>query len=145
MLEKTKFYFAYGANINRIDMKFRCPDARPVSSFILRDWQLEFRSHATIVPVTGAAVPGVLWEITDACENSLDSFEGFPYYYIKRTWTQDGHWFFFYEMVSNVEGNPSPGYIDNILEGYQHWGLPQSAVHQALDLNATKKTTNIYR
>ena len=138
-------YFAYGANMHLGQMTWRCPDARAHQAFILRDWELKFYCHATIEPRPGAHVGGVLWSITDDCEQSLDAFEGFPSYYTKRTWIQDGFQFFFYEMTDPKSGHPSPGYIDNILEGYQHWGLSQSAVHQALNFNATTKTTNIYR
>jgi hypothetical protein len=47
----TSLYFAYGANMHPESMKYRCPDAVPVGQFNLRDWQLEFYNHATIMPV----------------------------------------------------------------------------------------------
>lgn len=122
-MHKTKLYFAYGANINLESMAFRCPDATPVKPLMLRDWELVFYSHATIEQMSGAVAPGVLWKITPHCEQTLDIFEGFPTYYTKRTWNQDGLEFFFYEMAHFRQGHPSVQYIDNILEGYDQWGI----------------------
>ena len=91
-------YFAYGANMHPGQMNWRCPAAQAKGAFMLRDWQLEFYCHATIEPRPGAECPGVLWSLTAECEQALDHFEGWPYYYTKRTWIQDGVQFFFYEM-----------------------------------------------
>ena len=68
-------YFAYGANLHPEAMQWRCPKAQAQGAFILRDWELKFYSHATIEPHNGSQVAGVLWEITEACEQSLDVFE----------------------------------------------------------------------
>jgi gamma-glutamylcyclotransferase (GGCT)/AIG2-like uncharacterized protein YtfP len=78
-------------------------------------------------------VHGILWELTDACEQALDRFEGFPSYYTKRTWNQGGQWFFFYEMTDPKSGTPSKGYIQGIAMGYNQWQLPQSKLKDALD------------
>lgn len=121
----TKLYFAYGANVNVNGMQQRCPQARPLRPFELRDWQLKFYNHANIEPCAGSTVNGVLWEITANCERSLDLFEGVPVYYNKRSWTQDNIDFFFYEMSDYKSGDPSIGYIQIILEGYDQWNLPR--------------------
>jgi hypothetical protein len=47
MLER-RLYLAYGANMNMESMAWRCPNARPVCNYILRDWELKFYSHANI-------------------------------------------------------------------------------------------------
>jgi gamma-glutamylcyclotransferase (GGCT)/AIG2-like uncharacterized protein YtfP len=129
----TSLYFAYGANINADDMAWRCPGARPVGAFELRNWQLELYCHATIESEQGSSVHGVLWELTRECEQALDVFEGYPSYYTKRTWHQDGQWFFFYEMTDPKSGTPSEGYIRGIANGYDQWQLPQSKLKEALD------------
>jgi hypothetical protein len=118
-------YFAYGANMHPDHMSWRCPQAQAQGAFVLRDWQLKFYCHATIEPRPGAQVGGVLWHITDACEASLDVFEGFPSYYTKRTWIQDGVQFFFYEMTDPKSGQPSPGYVQDIEESHAFWGIKQ--------------------
>jgi hypothetical protein len=89
MLDQPVLYFAYGANMCRDAMQFRCPDAQSRGAFLLRNWELQFYCHATIEPRSGSAVAGVLWALTPECEYSLDRFEGFPDYYTKRTWQQD--------------------------------------------------------
>lgn len=129
----NKLYFAYGANINIWDMEIRCPNARPVGALELRDWQLEFYSHATIEPKRDASVHGLLWDLTPECEQALDRFEGWPIYYTKREWTQDGHRFFFYEMADPRSGRPHRDYIMNIADGYLHWNLPVERLSEALD------------
>jgi hypothetical protein len=113
-------------------MQWRCPKALAKQAFILRDWELKFYNHATIEPHKGARVAGVLWEITEACESSLDAFEGYPSYYTKRTWIQDGHQFFFYEMTAPKSGRPGTGYVADIRDSYTFWQLPQELLTQSL-------------
>ena len=113
-------------------MSWRCPSAQAQGAFVLRDWQLKFYNHATITPKKNAEVAGVLWTITDECEASLDAFEGFPSYYTKRTWIQDGQQFFFYEMTDPKSGYPSPGYVADIRDSYTFWQLPQELLTQSL-------------
>jgi len=131
-LKTTNLYFAYGANMHPEAMSWRCPKARASQAVILRDWELRFYSHATIEPKKGATVAGVLWEITEVCEQSLDAFEGFPNYYTKRTWIQDGRQFFFYEMTSPKSGRPNQGYVLDIAESYAFWQLPQTLLTESL-------------
>ena len=132
ILQETNLYFAYGANLHPGSMQWRCPEAQAQGAFILRDWELRFYSHATIEPRKGAQVAGVLWEITAECEQSLDSFEGFPSYYTKRTWIQDDCQFFFYEMTTPKSGRPSEGYVLDIAESYAFWQLPQTLLTESL-------------
>ena len=133
-----RLYFAYGANMDIDSMAFRCPDARPVCSYILRDWELAFYSHATVLPKTGAHVAGVLWYVTEECEWSLDAFEGFPDYYTKRSWVQDGEHIFFYEMTDFLRGTPTLGYISNIRESYHRWHLPIDLLEHATSAKETQ-------
>jgi gamma-glutamylcyclotransferase (GGCT)/AIG2-like uncharacterized protein YtfP len=129
---QNNLYFAYGANMHPGQMAWRCPDALAHQAFILKDWELKFYNHATIEPRKGAEVAGVLWTITDACEQSLDAFEGFPSYYTKRTWIQDGRQFFFYEMTDPKSGRPSPGYVQDIRDSYEFWQLPATLLTESL-------------
>ena len=125
----TSLYFAYGANMHPESMKARCPGAVPVGQFNLQDWQLEFYNHATIMPAIGHQVPGVIWSITANCEYSLDAYEGFPTYYTKRDWHQDGLDFFFYEMTpGNRSGYPGNSYVSNIAASYRYWNIPSDVL-----------------
>jgi gamma-glutamylcyclotransferase len=125
-------YFAYGANMHPEQMSWRCPNALAQQAFILRDWELKFYNHATIEHRPGSEVAGVLWEITENCELSLDTFEGYPSYYTKRTWIQDSIQFFFYEMTLPKSGRPSEGYVSDIAESYAFWQLPQNLLIESL-------------
>lgn len=122
-------YFAYGSNMHPGQMQWRCPNARAHGAIMLRDWQLKFYRHATIEPQHGAECPGVLWSLTPDCEQSLDHYEGWPYYYIKRTWIQDGVQFFFYEMAEPKSGTPSLDYMRDIVDSYDFWGIDRQYIN----------------
>ncbi len=79
-----KYYLAYGSNLNKHQMKFRCPDAVPAGSCVLHNWELVFRRGVlTIEPCPGGIVPLGIWKISEADEKSLDRYEGFPHLYRK--------------------------------------------------------------
>ena len=126
-----KLYFAYGANLNLQGMRFRCPAARPVSTFLLHDYRLTFSGVATVQPCLDASVSGALWEITDECEDNLDVFEGFPYLYTKIYTEQNDMEFMFYVMNDDPPSLPGRSYFNTILEGYRDWDLPVSELHLA--------------
>ena len=128
-----KKYFAYGANMNQDNMTWRCPDATNPRPYILRDWRLRFYTHATIEYSPGDSVWGIMWDITEDCERSLDSFEGFPVYYTKRQCRQDRQRFFFYEMAAYRDGKPSRGYIEDIRSVYRYFDQPFDHLIQDLD------------
>ena len=77
MMEKS-LYFAYGSNINLDQMRYRCPDATVYGQAVLDNYDLRFRGSgvATVEPKEGACVYGLLWELTDKCEASLDRYSG---------------------------------------------------------------------
>lgn len=127
-------YFAYGANLNKSSMKHRCPAAMPVRKFELKNWQLDFSTHATIIPTRGSVVPGALWHITDECETSLDYFEGYPIYYCKKYIQQDGIEFMVYVMNGRHERSaPHESYLNIIKQGYVDWSLDFNYVNSVVD------------
>ena len=138
-----KLYFAYGANLNLSSMAQRCPDARPIREFYLRDWCLEFATHATIRPEPGGLVPGALWELTPDCEASLDSFEGYPVYYDKQTFLLDGEEVMFYVMQDPRPAVPQDGYLLTIARGYSDWSLDHYWLWQAVE-STEEKTDDLY-
>jgi hypothetical protein len=125
-------YFAYGSNMHPGQMRWRCPAAQAKGAIVLRDWQLKFYCHATIEPRAGAECPGVLWSLTPECEAALDHYEGWPYYYTKRTWIQDGVQFFFYEMNDPKTGTPSSGYVRDIVDSYDFWGIDRQYINRLI-------------
>lgn len=118
--------------MNHDQMAFRCPTARFVQPFYLRGWRLAFGHHATVIPQRGAVTPGAIWQITQADFEALDRYEGFPTYYTRRRWRQDGDHFFFYEMTPE-SGTPSTGYVRGILQGYRDCGINDARYTKMLE------------
>jgi len=76
------FYFAYGSNLNYLQMKKRCPDAEKIGSHLLEKHRLLFRSHdgkkgyLTIVEDKNFDVPIGIYKISKKDEENLDKYEG---------------------------------------------------------------------
>jgi hypothetical protein len=118
-----KLYFAYGANLNIENMAQRCPGAVAIQPWHLDDHRLMFSGVATVVPEVGGRVPGALWAITEACEQSLDVFEGYPWLYRKQEIVMDGMPIMFYVMNHSVPSEPAVSYLGTIVQGYEDFGL----------------------
>ena len=131
-------YFAYGSNLNRDDMRLRCPGARPGVLARLHGWHLTFRGVANIEPSAGGTVHGALWWLTadDVC--SLDAYEGAPSHYVQRlvkVETDAGpiEAMTYVMTRTSYAGLPSPWYLDRIATGVDQWGLPMTPLLAALD------------
>jgi gamma-glutamylcyclotransferase (GGCT)/AIG2-like uncharacterized protein YtfP len=119
-------YFAYGANTNIESMDMRCPDANLIGAIALPNWKLVFKSVADIELSPNKMVHGVLWDITDDCERSLDYFEGFPHLYrkeyfevkLKVNGIEKVETVMFYKMNRSEYYPPSDFYFRTIEEGY---------------------------
>lgn len=130
-------YFAYGSNLNRRDMRTRCPGARPDVAARLHGWRLTFRGVADIEPAEGRAVLGALWWLGHADVCSLDAYEGAPTHYCQRiveVETDEGpREAMTYVMPGDSYlGLPSSWYLGRIEAGYRDWGLPLSELERAL-------------
>ena len=82
-----RYYIAYGSNLSIEQMKVRTPNAVIVGTGMLKDWRLLFRQFATIKKCKGFSVPVLVWKISEQDERSLDRYEGFPRFYIKKNLT----------------------------------------------------------
>lgn len=79
----SKAYFAYGSNMDPVQMARRCPGARALGAALLPGHALTFTWDSGfwrggvghVVPADADEVWGVLWEIDDAHEASLDRYE----------------------------------------------------------------------
>ena len=82
-----KYYFAYGSNLDKRAMRFRCVSARPVGHGVLEGYKLVFRGGAygylTVESCEGSSVPIGVWEIDELDEHNLDLYEGYPEFYRK--------------------------------------------------------------
>lgn len=143
----NKLYIAYGSNLNKEQMAYRCPAARPLGTAILKDWRLVFRGwpgHGVldIEPYEGGEVPVGIWEITPACEWALNRYEGFPSLYIKRDFlvkiNGKGHAkkAMAYIMVGgHTIEEPSRTYFNVCKQGYDDFGFDSKPLYDALDLS----------
>ena len=126
----TQFYLAYGANLNRAEMAFRCPAAVPVEAVELEGWQLEFCGHATVQQNAHGRLQAGVWAISDECEANLDRFEGWPVYYRKQVITVRDEPTMMYIAVPQT---PTAGYLKCLAQGYTDWGLDLDLLWQAYE------------
>ncbi len=140
------YYFAFGSNLDRRQMRRRCPTARVVSRAVLPGHELRFSGHsagrkgpvATVVQADGANTFGLLYELDDADLERLDAFEGVAvgmYARVKRTvglpsgktrkvWT--------YVLASAAtRKTPHPDYLSIIERGYQRLGYDLKQLRRA--------------
>jgi len=123
-------YFAYGSNLSVTQMTERCPDAtdpRP-ATLADHDWLINERGVATVEPFDGSEVHGILWQISDQDLATLDRAEGVPVRYRRdrvTVQTNDGPaeaWVYVDHRVG--PGAPRDGYLQRIIDGAGHHGLP---------------------
>ena len=138
-------YFAYGSNMNLDQMAYRCPAAEAVCTAKLEGYELFFAGRpgngvASIRPKQGGTVVGMLWKLTEACEKSLDHYEGFPALYGKETVRVRGsdgteHRVTAYTMqepYSRIPAMPSMGYLAGILAGCEQNGIDEKTILRAV-------------
>ena len=108
-----RYYLAYGSNLNRAQMRHRCPDAYPVGT-----------------------CPVAVWAISREDEKNLDRYEGYPRFYYKREFPLvfsglegdkvkeiivDG---MAYIMTDGFPiQKPSETYMRTCMEGYLNFGI----------------------
>lgn len=130
-------YFAYGMNTNLTEMTRRCPGARSLGAAQALNHRFEFKTFATVVPALGENTEGVLWDITDACEQALDRLEGFPTFYDKKSVLVKHNGSIVramtYIMYPFEQLNyPSEVYVQMLEEGYAAHGLDIDQINWAL-------------
>lgn len=146
-------YFAYGSNLDPVQMSSRCTGSRTVGLAALHDHRLAFPLHsdawgggvAGVQPAHGAVVWGELYDLTADDLAALDGYEGFRgsgdqhNVYDRDQVTVD--------LVRPDDGsfprrvrawtyvprpaNPTPPsrrYLDTILRGARHHRLPEEYI-----------------
>ena len=76
--------FAYGSNLDLIQMNRRCPSSKIISKGSLANYRLDFNRYssgwgggvADVIPVKGSEVWGLVFELSDTDMDSLDFYEG---------------------------------------------------------------------
>lgn len=142
-------YFAYGSNLDPIQMEERCPDAAAIGPVLLPGHRLAFtRSSkkrecgvADVVVCERDEVWGVMFAITDTDLARLDRSEGYnrvtdsgAYLWRPKQVRLQGSSEFtvvFTYIVGNRESQeplPSRAYLGQILNGARHWKLPDAYI-----------------
>lgn len=139
----NKYYIAYGSNLNKKQMKIRCPTATVVGNGFLYDFALVFRIYATIEPAKGSKVPVTVWRIDEDCERNLDRYEGYPVMYHKLECDIEVECSALKAMVYVMNNDmreyqlPTGYYFNVVLEGYANMGLDEKYIYEAV--SRTKK------
>lgn len=143
------YYLAYGSNLNKQQMKHRCPDAVPVGKTELVDMQLVFRrGFLTIEPKEGSRVPVGIWRISKADEAALDRYEGYPKFYGKEEVRAQFDGAAYHGDIPCIvyimnEGHPiqrpTKLYFQTVEEGYKDFGMDLAPLLVA-DLDAYYNT-----
>ena len=127
-------YFAYGSNLNHLQMKRRCKDSEFLKKINLSDFKLTFRSKhraADIEIKKNSIVPGALFEISKNDEKKLDVYEDYPTLYKKYYFTYYGKKVMTYTMTKKTLFLfPTERYLNIIKRGYKDCDL---------DINHLKK------
>ena len=130
-------YFAYGSNMHPGQMQKRCPGCTVVAPARLKDHRLVFSrvwapwgggGVADIQPAVGGVVEGVVWEITEAHREALDTYEEYPTAYIRKdvvVETFDERTLAAFAYFARPVGSyqPSRRYLRQIIEGARAHGL----------------------
>ena len=145
-----KYYLAYGSNLNREQMAYRCPDVKPVGTAEISGYRLTFRGSpasavATIEPSPGHSVPVLLWEISPEDEQNLDVYEGWPRFYEKQDFPveiggEEVNAMAYVMTPGHELGMPSAAYLNTIMEGYRQAGFEFDPLMEALEYSETQMT-----
>ena len=148
---KTKFYLAYGSNLNIRQMRYRCPGAVPIGTAVIPDYELLYKgsktgAYLTIEPKKNGIVPIAVWEVTEADEKRLDAYEGCPTFYYKKALrlpvklangkTKKLTAFVYIMHEERKLGVPSMSYIRTCEEGYRNFGFDTKFLDAAYEISA---------
>lgn len=144
----SKYYIAYGSNLNVNQMKRRCPTARVIGTGFIEDYELLFKGsktggYLTIEKAEGKSLPVAIWKVTELDEQALDRYEGYPTFYYKadveidikgiKTGKEYRKKAFVYIMHEDRDvGMPSKYYVMTCLEGYKTFGFSPKYLEDAI-------------
>ena len=139
---RKKLYIAYGSNLNKGQMAWRCPTARYVGTGMVEGYELKFKgrpegAYATIDPKKGGSVPVAIWEIQPYDEFRLNQYEGYPNNYFTRNIPVKigNHEVtgMVYIMNLRAQANlPSKHYYKTVEKGYEDCGLDTAYLEAAM-------------
>ena len=131
-------YFAYGSNMDLLQMGDRCPGAVTVSTGELPSYRFIINTGgvATVVPDPASTVQGLLWKISKKDERSLSRHEGVKHGIYKKAFVGVGlpngttTRALIYVATDSHPGTARPGYLEKVVSGAEGCGLPKSYIDQ---------------
>lgn len=131
------YYFAYGANLSKKQMRERCPDCKPKFiatlpnyKLIFTGWSRQWRGGtASIKAARGEKVFGAVYEVSEKDLRLLDKYEGYPATYNRvkvLVFDEDGtavETFTYVKTGQTEETTPSPDYLTIVQQGCRDWGI----------------------
>jgi len=124
-------HFAYGSNMNRLMMGWRCPGARFEGRAVLAGHRFIIMRHGlgTVVPTRGAVVHGVLWRLTPRDLAALHAYENIDaglYRAVTMVVVAERRRIPALVYVANnrVQGRPKSGYMNVVTAAARDAGLP---------------------
>ena len=139
---RRKLYIAYGSNLNKEQMAWRCPTARYVGTGMVEGYELKFKgrpegAYATIDPKKGGRVPVAIWELQPYDEFRLHQYEGYPnHYFTKNIPVKIGNHEvtgMVYIMNLRAQANlPSKHYYQTVEQGYKDCDLDTAYLEAAM-------------
>ena len=129
-------YFAYGSNLNHLQMKKRCKDSIYIKKINLKDFKLTFRSKyraADIEFKKNFIVPGGLFKISKSDEKKLDVYEDYPILYKKYYFFYNKKKVMTYTMTKKTLFKfPTERYLNIVKKGYKDCKLDYKYLKIAL-------------
>ena len=135
--EQPIYYFAYGMLTDPDIMQ----DVELVGVAALPNFRYEMLQYANVFPDSGSTVYGCLWRVNRQLIGKLDQIEGYPQLYDRKTVPTyvDGKKYVaeLYTMTpatrDQLSGTvPRQNYVNKIVRGYNHAGVPLEQVKLAL-------------
>ena len=127
----SKYYFAYGSNMDMEQMAARCPGAEPIAEASLPGWKFRIyqRGYATITPQIGSTVWGGVWRVSEKHLSDLDRYEGVHRQMYQRKLVvvdRKGETLQAVTYVDRFEGSgiATPAYAETIRAGARGFTLP---------------------
>jgi gamma-glutamylcyclotransferase len=136
------WYFAYGSNMSRAQMKSRAGTLVEERPARLENYQVVFNKKArggtataNLRPAAGKTVHGVLYRIPESAFKGLDRYEGVPEHYRRmevNVTDSSGKsvlaQVYLATKVDNKGLRPAPHYLRMILDGALEHGLPEGYI-----------------
>ena len=145
--EQPIYYFAYGMLTDPEIME----GIDLVGVAALPNFRYEMLEYANVFPDSGSTVYGCLWQIDRRVIARLDQIEGYPQLYDRKTVPAyvDGKKYIteLYTMTPATRNQlagtmPEQSYVNKIVRGYNHAGVPLEQVRSALKSAYTQHTGN---